>query len=77
MKVVIVADIDIADDVGTCVLGYSSKKGWEEIEVTPRPLPQREKVDERYMNDGLLRCTEIMYAGGWNDCLNEITGETE
>ena len=42
-----------------------------------RPLPQREKVDERYMNDGLLRCSEIMYAGGWNDCLDEILGETE
>lgn len=40
MKVVIVADIDIADDVSTCVLGYSSKNGWEEIEVTPRSLPQ-------------------------------------
>ncbi len=63
MKVVIVADINIAEDVSTCVLGYSSKNGWEDIDVTPRPLPSK---DYWHKKD---------YADGWNDCLDEITGE--
>lgn len=49
-----------------------------DIQMIPlKPLPQREKVDEKYMNDGLLRVAETMYAEGWNDCLDAITGETE
>lgn len=72
MKVVIVADIDIADDVNTCVLGYSSKKGWEEVEVTPRPLPQWK--DECYHYGELAK---NRFAVGYNACLDEIIGEIE
>lgn len=79
MKVVIVADIDIADDVNTCVIGYSSKDGWEEVEVTPRQLPEEcDDATEIYNAHGEIDCYQLTdYARGWNACLDEIMGEIE
>jgi hypothetical protein len=37
-----------------------------------RPLPEEKKVNPHKMS-----LHEIDYAIGWNDCLDEITGETE
>lgn len=71
MNVVIVADIDMAEDVKVCVLGYCSEYGWEELDVVPRPLPQKMK---RRTTDGAI---DLIYATGYNKCLEEITGETE
>lgn len=70
MKVVIVADIDITNDVNTCVLGYSSKDGWEEVEVTPKPLPQ--KKDIGILEGTILGQVEQLVFEGWNACLEEI-----
>lgn len=73
MKVVIVADIDMAEDVKVCVLGYCSKYGWEEVEVEPKPLPTKkvpyfdpnantydEEKERSIMNeiDGYNRCID-------------------
>lgn len=74
MKVVIVADINIAEDVSTCVLGYSSKNGWEEIDVIPRPLPKQFTLDEILMAKDVNTAIEMRAR---NDFLEEITGEAE
>ena len=62
MKMVIVADLDLAEDVDTCILGYSSKDGWEELDVKPIRLPHKLQAD--WYTDG--------YKEGFNACLEEI-----
>ena len=62
MKMVIVADLDLAEDVDTCILGYSSKDGWEELDIKPIPLPHKLQAD--WYTDG--------YKEGFNACLEEI-----
>lgn len=87
MKYMLVIDIDddVAKNYKALTVNYDLRGDygeWDESikyveDADVRPLPQRKKVNEQYMSDGLLRCEEIMYVGGWNDCLDEITGETE
>ena len=74
MNVVIVADLDMAEGVNTCVLGYSSEYGWEEFEIKPRPLPQKKNA---YKFKDFNRLIENAQVEGWNACLDAILGETE
>ena len=74
MNVVIVADLDMAEGVNTCVLGYCSEYGWEELDVVPRPLPQKKNA---YKFKDFNRLIENAQVEGWNACIDEIMGETE
>lgn len=54
-------------------LGYANIKGKPRPDFCPlRPLPEKKWHEEGRENE----CEEWM-KNGWNDCIDEITGETE
>ena len=71
MKAILVIDID--DDIrnyGVTVYHYPSRRFVHSMDANLKPLPQKMRADG---ND----IEEDSYWTGWNDCLDEITGETE
>ena len=66
MKAVLVIDMP-ENGCKSCPLVSYGDKCSIEIEHCPlRPLPKKIKQEE-----------DVTYMYGWNDCLDEITGETE
>ena len=53
-----------------CELRKQAKPTWCPL----RPLPKHKYGFE---NNGLSPSDQILVQSGWNDCLDEITGETE
>ena len=73
--------IDVPDDIfiEDCVIDYKVQELVRLNMVTGgvkrlRPLPQYRYTVE---DTGLSLTDQILIQSGWNDCLDEITGETE
>ena len=72
MKAILV--IDIPEDYTGSVIsvnlyGRNNKVIHENYINKLRPLPHSKQIENRWFSDD--------YSKGWNDCLDEITGETE
>ena len=80
MKAVLVIDIPDGIFVEDCVINYEVQESVMQKNVSAgverlRPLPQREKANEG--SYGLTGVADTAWTQGFNDCLSEITGETE
>lgn len=65
MKVVIVEDIELGAEC--CTLTYCDRDGNTiEKEVYPKPMPKKKNTDFH---------PNIVYANGWNACLEEIEND--
>lgn len=70
----------IIDDEGSVRylgdIGWMRYKDINEIEL--RPLPQfKEEAIPYQVNEDVIDAYQDPYTTGWNDCLKEITGDTE
>ena len=85
MKAILV--IDKAESCTGCLLGIFNKKWFclatnKDIDICdryniPSWCPLRPLPEEKKANPHKMSLHEIDYAIGWNDCLDEITGDTE
>ena len=82
MKVVVTFDIDekSLDDLVVMAKVYRKKDGYKEFvsvenNLPLKPLPSRKDNNESVMVGDFQM--DIGYILGWNECLDEITGEIE
>lgn len=67
MKVILL--IDVPEDVGDVTCIYTDRYGFtQQAFYQVKPTPKKKNTDFS---------PNIVYANGWNACLEKITGETE
>ena len=84
MKALIVIDVPIEGDVRSYVADItlkatSEKQPMETIEYknyVPKPMPKPVNRADMECND-VCKHIECGYLEGWNDCIDEIIGDTE
>lgn len=81
MKAILV--INMPEDCGKCRLADFGKcrgsKSYIHMPIKGRPkeCPLRPLPQKKWHEEGKENECEEWYRNGWNDCLEEITGETE
>ena len=56
-------------------MGYPNEMTRQRVDL--RPMPKRKLVLEHIKNGSILNAKATYEADGWNECIDEITGETE
>lgn len=90
MKAILVID-DMPIKCEECPLHYRKRQEIYRCEMTHKnirlnskpswcplkPLPKKILTLVRMQNGNIVNVQETSFANGWNDCLEEITGETQ
>lgn len=82
MKAILVIDIPDGIFVEDCVINYEVQESVMQKIVSAgverlRPLPKRKIVLEHRIGGYIVNGIEMTQAHGYNECLDEILGETE
>ena len=82
MKAILVIDIPDGIFVEDCVINYEVQESVMQKIVSAgverlRPLPKRKIVLEHRIGGYIVNGIEMTQAHGYNECLDEIWGETE
>ena len=82
MKAILVIDIPDGIFVEDCVINYEVQESVMQKIVSAgverlRPLPKRKIVLEHRIGGYIVTGIEMTQAHGYNECLDEILGETE